>query len=120
MDTLDVSQKSYIMISNMICLAKKKEISWTILSSLLDEMSSTLVKSKQVIKILLKELENLNLKTDKDLNDKVMRDISVVTTADNKPGNEENSASEKEGIHSEFEQHKQNTMQDESDPETVN
>ena len=65
MDTLDVSQKSYIMVSNLICLAMKKEISWSILSSLLDEMSSTLVKSKQVIKILLKELENLNVNLSK-------------------------------------------------------
>ena len=84
MDTLDVSQKSYIMVSNMISLALKKEISWSILSSLLDEMSSTLVKSKQVIKILLKELENLNLNANEDSNEGTWRNISINTNTHDK------------------------------------
>ena len=47
------------MISNMIRLAIKCEVSWAVLASLLDEMSSSLVKSKQVIRILLKEFQIL-------------------------------------------------------------
>ena len=56
---MDISEKNHRMISNMICLAKKQEVSWTVLASFLDETSSTLAKSKQVIKILLKEMENI-------------------------------------------------------------
>ena len=120
METLDVSQKSYIMVSNMIGLAMKKEISWAILSSLLDEMSSTLVKSKQVIKILLKELENLNLNTGKDLNEGKQKDFSIVTNTNDELEIEENSVSEIEDINSEIEQNEQDTMQEEYNPETVN
>ena len=49
----------------MISLAVKKEVSWSIVSLFLEEISSTLVKSKQVTKILLKELENYAERSDK-------------------------------------------------------
>ena len=49
----------------MISLAVKKEVSWSIVSLFLEEISSTLVKSKQVTKILLKELENYAENSDK-------------------------------------------------------
>ena len=44
----------------MIQLAMKQEVSWTMLSSFLDDASSTIEKSKQVIRILLDEFENLS------------------------------------------------------------
>ena len=65
MDTSNVPQKSYIMVSHMSSLAVKKEVSWSIVSLFLEEISSTLVKSKQVTKILLKELENYAENSDK-------------------------------------------------------
>ena len=62
MDTsMNVTEESNSkMISNMIRLAMKCEVSWTVLESFLDEMSSSLVKSKQVIRILLKEFKILS------------------------------------------------------------
>ena len=48
------------MINGLICLAIKQKVSWTVLSSFfVDDVSTTLSKSKQVIKILLKMFENL-------------------------------------------------------------
>ena len=65
MNSINVPKKSYIMVSHMISLAVKKEVSWSIVSLFLEEISSTLVKSKQVTKILLKELENYTERSDK-------------------------------------------------------
>ena len=48
--TFDVSTK----IRCLIEMAMKSEISWTILESLFDELTPSLVKSKHVVKILLK------------------------------------------------------------------
>ena len=62
------SRTSDRTISNMVGLAMKKEVSWTLVALFLEEMTSNLLKSKQVIKILLKELENLSLNADKSLN----------------------------------------------------
>ena len=55
MDTCRISVESNhrMMIKNMIRLAMKQEVSWTLLSSFLDDVSSTIEKSKQVIRILL-------------------------------------------------------------------
>ena len=62
MDTCRISVESNhrMMIKNMIQLAMKQEVSWTMLSSFLDDVSSTIEKSKQVIRILLDEFENLS------------------------------------------------------------
>ena len=116
----NISEESKRTMIHLFGLAMKKEISWAILSSLLDEMSSTLVKSKQVIKILLKELENLNLNTGKDLNEGEQKDFSIVTNTNDELEIEENSVSEIEDINSEIEQNEQDTMQEEHNPETVN
>ena len=43
----------------MIVMALKNEISWKMLDSILEELTPTLDKSKQVIKMLLKELQAL-------------------------------------------------------------
>ena len=54
--------KSYDVSTKIGCLidmALKNEISWKMLESLLDQVTSTLEKSKEVIKILLKELRSL-------------------------------------------------------------
>ena len=69
MDSINVPKKSYIMVSHMISLAVKKEVSWSIVSLFLEEISSTIVKSNQVLKILLKELENYTVSREKPLND---------------------------------------------------
>ena len=47
------------LINRLICLAMKQEVSWTVLASFLYEVSPTIVKSKQIIRILLKIYENL-------------------------------------------------------------
>ena len=52
------SKGSRETVTHLVSLAIKKEISWTILSPLINEMASTLEKSKEIIKILLIELEN--------------------------------------------------------------
>ena len=49
-------------IEGVIIMALKREISWKMLDSILDELTPTLDKSKQVIKILLKELQILGVK----------------------------------------------------------
>ena len=67
MDNSNVPTKIYIMVSHMLNLAVKKEVSWTIFALFLEEISSTLLKSKQVIKILLKEFENFTENNDKPL-----------------------------------------------------
>ena len=46
-------------IETVIVMALKNEISWKMLDSILDELTPTLDKSKQVIKLLLKEMQAL-------------------------------------------------------------
>ena len=48
-------------IETVIVMALKNEISWKMLDSLLEELTPTIEKSKQVIKILLNELQTLQL-----------------------------------------------------------
>ena len=68
-----------IKIKCLIDMALKGEISWTILASFLDEVSTTLLESKQVIKILLKNLENLTENMDSTMKeieqDVVLKDM---------------------------------------------
>ena len=80
------SGKSSKTISNMIALAIKKKVSWTLLSSFLDEMSSTLDESKQIIRILLEELKNQNLSKGEYLKGGVKIN-SMNPTTENKPEN---------------------------------
>ena len=46
-------------IETVIVMALKNEISWKMLDSLMEELTPTLEKSKQVIKVLLKEVQSL-------------------------------------------------------------
>ena len=63
-----------IKIKCLIDMALKGEISWTILASFLDEVSTTLLESKQVIKILLENLENLTENMDSTMK-KIEQDV---------------------------------------------
>ena len=81
-------------IQCFIDLALKKEMSWDILTSVIDNMTPTLDKSKEVIKILLEIIHdkedhfNDNLKT-KESYDKVDNKIEVVEI-DEKENDENN------------------------------
>ena len=59
----NISEESKRTMIHLIGLAIKNEISWATLSSFIDDMASTLVKSKAVIGILLKEFENFSNKS---------------------------------------------------------
>ena len=48
-----------LRIEGVIIMALKSEISWKMLDFILEELTPTLDKSKQVIKILLKEMQAL-------------------------------------------------------------
>ena len=63
----DAPEKSRKTITHLLSLAVKKEISWKILAPLINEMASSLDKSKEIIKILLIEFENLSLNTQNSL-----------------------------------------------------
>ena len=47
-------------VEGVIVMALNNEISWKMLDLLLEELTPTMEKSKQVIKILLKELQALS------------------------------------------------------------
>ena len=51
---------AYSRIETVMVMALKNEISWKMLDAILEELTPTLDKSKQVIKALLKELRALN------------------------------------------------------------
>ena len=57
MENVDTSTK----IKCLIQMALKNEISWHTLHSIINELTPTLEKSKQIIKALLKEFENHKL-----------------------------------------------------------
>ena len=50
---------AFSRIEGVIIMALKNEISWKMLDSFMEELTPTLDKSKQVIKILVKELQAL-------------------------------------------------------------
>ena len=54
-------------IQGLIDLAVQEQLSWQLLAPVLDELTPTIAISKQVIKILLTELETLQLKVNKNL-----------------------------------------------------
>ena len=62
----NVKEESRKTLIHLLSLAMKKEISWPILASLINEMASTHVKSKEIIKILLNEFENLDANSSND------------------------------------------------------
>ena len=62
------------MISIMMNLVMKKELSWEMLASMLDEMSSSVSNSKQIITILLQELKSLHTRFQDSQNEKVVID----------------------------------------------
>ena len=63
------------VISNMVKLVMEREITWESLESILVDMSSTLAKSKQVIKVLIHELKVFD---EKCLNGVVENDINSI------------------------------------------
>ena len=54
------------VISNMVKLVLEKEITWDTLESILVDMSSSLAKSKQVIRVLIHELKAFDEKSLKE------------------------------------------------------
>ena len=96
------SGKSTKTISNMIDLAIKRKVSWALLSSFLEEMSSTLDESKQIIRILLEELKNVNSSENKYHKEGVVMN-SMNPTTENKPENKTVLEFEKVEVISEFE-----------------
>ena len=56
-------EKSRKTITHLLSLAVKREISWKILAPLINEMASSLEKSKEIIKIMLIEFEKLSTST---------------------------------------------------------
>ena len=59
METIDIPNQN---IQALIRMAINEELSWLTLASVLDELIPTIAISKQVIKILLTELETLQTK----------------------------------------------------------
>ena len=57
------SAESKRTMIHLLNLAMRKDISWPTLASLIVDIASTLVKSKTVISILLKEFETFNNKS---------------------------------------------------------
>ena len=65
----EVDNMDYEKVNYFIEMVIKKEFSWATLSIILDEMTPTLKRSKQVIKILLQILE-LKLPSNQNLQSK--------------------------------------------------
>ena len=59
------------MVSRVIELVSKKELSWETLETVVEDVSSNQSNSKQVIKILLQELKTLQSKFDKLQNEAI-------------------------------------------------
>ena len=77
---MEVTKYNKSMISNMIKLVFEEEITWETLESFLDDMSSTVSKSKQIIKILIHELKALDSKNQKSKIDISPTDIAEENT----------------------------------------
>ena len=56
----EISKERTKIVSSMIKLVFKKDLSWENLATILDEMSSNLSNSKQIITILLQEMKDLH------------------------------------------------------------
>ena len=70
----EVSSERTKIISSTINLVLNENLSWEMLASMLDEMSSNLSNSKQIITILLQELKTLYEKRQISHNEKVTFD----------------------------------------------
>ena len=74
----NISEESKRTMIHLFGLAMKKDISWATLSSFIDDMASTLVKSKAVIVILLNEFENFINKSKNDQSEKNASDTEML------------------------------------------
>ena len=54
--------ESEAFFSNAVKMALKNRFSWTTLASMLDQMTPTLVQSKELVRVLLNEIQNLQRK----------------------------------------------------------
>ena len=70
---MEVISNNKKIIADIIRLVFEKEITWETLEIILDDMTSTHVKAKQVIKILIQELKALGSKSQ---NEVIAKDIS--------------------------------------------
>ena len=67
-----------VEFANLIALALKKSIPWTTLSVIIDSTTLNEEQSKDVIKILLKKLEQLHEEL-QEKQDKVSRNLKMMT-----------------------------------------
>ena len=56
----EISNERTKIVSSMIKLVFKEDLSWEIFATMLDQMSSSLSNSKQIITILLQEMKDLH------------------------------------------------------------
>ena len=90
--TTNTKDGASLRVEGVITMALNNEISWKMLDLLLEELTPTLKKSKQVIKILLKELQALSSSFQKM---KAQKDSLTIETSgeSEKPKDEERSES---------------------------
>ena len=68
---IDLQDETRKMVSRVIELVSKKELSWETLETVVEDVSSNQSNSKQVIKTLLQELKTLQSKFDKLQNEAI-------------------------------------------------
>ena len=76
---------------NSIQMALENNVSWTTLALMLDEMTPTLTKTKELVKVLLEELQKLQKKHQEFVSEKVQLNDKVQNKADEIEILEENS-----------------------------
>ena len=83
METIEIPNQN---IQGLIKMAIKEQLPWLTLASVLDELTPTIAISKQVIKILLKELETIQtkLKEHQDEDDSITEVDSVTQNEESK------------------------------------
>ena len=115
------SKGSRETVVHLVSLAIRKEISWTILAPLINEMASNLEKSKEIIKILLNELEHLSINTQSYLSEnEVFYDDSTVFINEHQSESEKDLEKDEQDIlrkmiHTVTQQHNYDTILDKSD-----
>ena len=72
--TNEISKERTKIVSSMIKLVFKEDLSWEIFATMLDQMSSSLSNSKQIITILLQEMKDLHERTLCSENEKITCD----------------------------------------------
>ena len=76
----EISDERTKIVSSMIKLVFKEDLSWEIFASMLDQMSSNVTNSKQIITILLQEMKDLHSRILGSQNEKLtcdQEDISL-------------------------------------------